>query len=396
MSEYQYYEFRAIDRALTEPEMRELRTLSTRAQITPVSFVNFYNYGDFRGDPDKLMEKYFDAFLYTANWGTHRFMLRLPRALVDVQAAAQYCSGDHASHQVKGDGIILEFFSDDENGAALEDDDEDQGTLASLIPVRAGLLAGDLRALYLGWLLSVRMGDFEDEVEEEPPVPAGLGELSTALTSFVGFLRIDRDLIAVAAEQSPARRDIEPSREEWVAWIRGLPAGEQEALLLRVAEGESPHLRGEMLRQYRRDAGPSAGPQGQAVAAVERRSAADLLAAAERHATERKRQEAERRATEKARRDREQAAARAKYLEGLQGREAEIWSRVEALIDTKRPTDYDQAVIFLVDLRDLAARSQREAEFDSRVRSLRGRHALKVSFLRRLDAAAVGAGWPPK
>jgi hypothetical protein len=47
--------------------MDELRRYSSRAQITPSSFVNVYNYGDFRGDPDELIEKYFDAFLYLAN-----------------------------------------------------------------------------------------------------------------------------------------------------------------------------------------------------------------------------------------------------------------------------------------------------------------------------------------
>jgi hypothetical protein len=40
MSEYQYYEFQAIDRPLTERQMDELRKLSTRAEITPTSFTN--------------------------------------------------------------------------------------------------------------------------------------------------------------------------------------------------------------------------------------------------------------------------------------------------------------------------------------------------------------------
>jgi hypothetical protein len=55
MSEYQYYEFLSIDRPLTEDDMAELRALSTRATITPVSFTNEYNWDDFRGNPDKLM-----------------------------------------------------------------------------------------------------------------------------------------------------------------------------------------------------------------------------------------------------------------------------------------------------------------------------------------------------
>jgi len=48
MSEYQYYEFLTIDRPLTAKEMTELRVLSTRATITPVSFTNKYNWGDFK------------------------------------------------------------------------------------------------------------------------------------------------------------------------------------------------------------------------------------------------------------------------------------------------------------------------------------------------------------
>ncbi len=35
MSEYQYYEFVAIDRPLSKGEMADLRALSTRAEITP-------------------------------------------------------------------------------------------------------------------------------------------------------------------------------------------------------------------------------------------------------------------------------------------------------------------------------------------------------------------------
>ncbi|MBL7213437.1 MAG: hypothetical protein ISS61_13755 [Desulfobacteraceae bacterium] len=48
MSEYQYYEFRAIDRPLDEKAIQSLRNLSSRAQITPTSFVNEYNWGILR------------------------------------------------------------------------------------------------------------------------------------------------------------------------------------------------------------------------------------------------------------------------------------------------------------------------------------------------------------
>ena len=38
-----------------------------RAAISPTRFVNIYRWGNFKGDPSRLMEQMFDAFLYWAN-----------------------------------------------------------------------------------------------------------------------------------------------------------------------------------------------------------------------------------------------------------------------------------------------------------------------------------------
>ena len=43
MSEYQYYEFKAIDRPLTDREIRAIRRITTRAELTPTSFMNEYH-----------------------------------------------------------------------------------------------------------------------------------------------------------------------------------------------------------------------------------------------------------------------------------------------------------------------------------------------------------------
>ena len=45
MSEYQYYEFLALDRPLTSKQREELRQLSTRAEITATRFANEYHWG---------------------------------------------------------------------------------------------------------------------------------------------------------------------------------------------------------------------------------------------------------------------------------------------------------------------------------------------------------------
>jgi hypothetical protein len=58
VSEYQYYEFLALDRPLTDKQRAELRSISTRAEITATRFVNEYQWGDLRGDPRKMVERY--------------------------------------------------------------------------------------------------------------------------------------------------------------------------------------------------------------------------------------------------------------------------------------------------------------------------------------------------
>jgi hypothetical protein len=46
---------------------------------------------------------------------------------------------------------------------------EPGGQLAAVVQARSDLAAGDLRLLYLGWLLAVQTGE-----DTEPPVPPGL------------------------------------------------------------------------------------------------------------------------------------------------------------------------------------------------------------------------------
>ena len=113
MSEYQYYEFQAIDRPLTKAEMAAVRALSTRATITPTRFQNEYHWGDFKGDPLVLMERYYDAHVYYANWGTRQFMLRLPRELLDAETVLRYCFSDWAEVHTKGEFTILDFIQHD-------------------------------------------------------------------------------------------------------------------------------------------------------------------------------------------------------------------------------------------------------------------------------------------
>src|SRR5437879_4573808 len=122
MSEYQYYEFVAIDRPLDADEQAAVESLSTRAQITATSFVNEYHWGDFKGDPNELMERFYDAHLYLANWGTRRVMFRLPRAVLDPGVAEAYCTTEEAVAWSTPESVVLSFTSDDEGASDFDYD----------------------------------------------------------------------------------------------------------------------------------------------------------------------------------------------------------------------------------------------------------------------------------
>jgi hypothetical protein len=257
MSEYQYYEFLAVDRPLTVAEQAEVRELSTRARITATSFTNEYEWGDFRGDPRELMTRYYDAHLYLANWGTRQIMLRLPRAVLSPELAGQYCVDGCVEVAVTTESVILELASEDESG---EWADGAEDSLSAIAGVRAELAAGDLRALYLAWLSAY--GGWEpadeaftddDEDDLEPPVPAGLGSLTAPQRALADFLRVDPDLLMVAALASPELADVSEDPGAVAAHVAGLPAAEKDRLLLLVASNQAPRARLELLRGLRKD-----------------------------------------------------------------------------------------------------------------------------------------------
>jgi hypothetical protein len=382
MSEYQYYEFQAIDRPLDEREMRALRQYSTRATITPTRFVNFYDWGNFKGDPDAWMQRYFDAFLYFAGWGERLLMLRLPRRLLDPKTARRYCRTESVSVRITGDFVVLSFLS----GEPQDDDDADdgEGWLSSLIPLRADLTNGDQRALYLAWLLAAQKGELDDE-DPEPPCPAGLRKLSAPLRAFADFLCIDQDLLATAAERSAKPDDTVPAGE-LRRWVAGLPDTDKTALLMRLVKENEPHLRVELLRRFRdsRQRKPTREP------ARPPRTVAELLEAAEQRAEERRHQEAARARRAREQAERKEAAARARYLDKLARREAEAWRKIDALIATRQPGRYDEAVTLLKDLWDMGRHQGRAAGIERRIRRLQDKHAGKPSLLDRLRRAGLG------
>ncbi|MEV6689867.1 hypothetical protein AB0M35_00105 [Micromonospora sp. NPDC051196] len=359
----------------------ELRSLSTRADITATSFVNTYEWGDFKGDPRTLMERYFDAHLYLANWGTRRLVLRLPKHVLDPATVARYCQGDSASAWTAGKHVIIDLHDEDEDGTD-EWDIDGHGLLTSIVPVRAGLAAGDLRLLYLAWLRCVQSEEIADD-EPEPPVPGGMGTLGAPLTAVAEFLRIDPDLIAAAAAGSAPATSGEPTAAQLRTWVVGLPVRDKDVILTDLITGGDSHLRSRLLRRYR-DEHRTDTPTP-AVA----RTAGELLATAAELRAQRERRDTEQRERDRIRRERSAAAARQRHLDTLAVDQPAAWQRVDELIATKKPREYDTAVQLLVDLRDLAEGGGDSMSFRHRLAELRAVHARKPSLLERLNLAGL-------
>jgi hypothetical protein len=181
MSEYQCYEFRAIHRALTDRQMRELRAISTRAAISHTSFSNYYTFGDLKANPRDLLVKYCDASLYFAHWLFLELAFRYPKGAVDVRALRRYTMGQTIEVRSTAQHVVVAI-SVESDGDSFDTADDASGWLSSLIRLRADLASGDDRVLYLGWLLDVQSGEIDDNAVE-PARPDGARQPHSNATS---------------------------------------------------------------------------------------------------------------------------------------------------------------------------------------------------------------------
>ena len=354
MSEYQYYEFLAVDRPLTRAEQDGLRGLSSRARITANSFTNEYEWGDFRGDPVALMSAFFDLHVYHANWGTHRLMIRLPVRLIGRDTIESLVLDDEwAKVHDAGDNLILDI---ELNEIDLDYVDNGTSWLAMLAPLRADLLAGDRRVLYLIWLMAV---EYQFARPESPEPLDGIGPMTDALDAFARFFQIDPNLVAAAAERGNA-----PATLDAATVVAALTEAEKTALLIRVFDGDplvSPELRGKA--RHARTGNAAVVPR--TVEALRKRA----QAIGEEKAGEERAKE---------------VAARRTRVDAILKRGDAVWREVEAEIELRNNSGYDRATALLRHLREVAEDRDTLADFASRLAAIRSRHARKGQFIVRI------------
>lgn len=382
MSEYQHYQF-AADAPLTDGQLAEIRALTTRARLTRHSFVNTYGWGDFKGNAQLLVETHYDAHLYFANWGTRRLILRWPVAALSLDTAETYCVGDSADSWESGEYVLIALESDNEddpedfNDLFGDDGDRDEQWLPSINRARRPVAEGDLRLLYLAWLLCAQGGELGDD-ELEPPVPPGLGDLPEPLADLAAFLRIDDDLIAAAAQRSsrPAPR---PALAAHQAWIAALDAGEKDTVLATLLHSGDLQPLYELRRRFQDTLTPAAP-------ASARRTVAELRAAVPAQRARRIACEEQQEADERERAARVQREAQNRRLADLQHDPGAAWQRVGDLLTRRGTRHYPEVVGLLGDLAALADRDDATAAFAERYAGFIAAHRTKRALLRDLRA----------
>lgn len=373
MSEYQYYEFAAVDGPISDEGLDYARGCSSRATVSRVRWHNVYHFGSFHGSEETLL-KYYDAHLYIANWGIVRLGLAFPEGCLPPAAIKPYLRGgkryeDTLTVKEIGGRCIVSWERNEEGGWWQT---EGGGILDQLIGIREELMRGDYRALFLGWLANFDPDEWQDPKDSAvvvPPIPAALNRLSPALEELIEHFPVDRDALAVAAGLSGVATG---NAITLATVLEGLPAPRMRALLERVAQGDGSRVMSELNRLTH---------PARTIPARPAMSCTDFAAQTIEIRQARRKQEAEAAA---AKRKQEEETRRQRLAKVMQ-RADTIWNDLNQLMDQKVASAYEQAAAQLQELRDAHEQAGEHARFQQRLTAFRERYARRSAMLRRIE-----------
>jgi len=372
MSEYQYVGFRAIDGPVSEENLDFMRRQSSRAEITPWSFDNEYHYGDFHGDAAEMLRRGYEFHLHYANYGIRKLMVRLPNGLPDAKAAEPYFEQDSISFlkDKQGRGGILCIGPYFESGD-LDDLWETDDFLDRLLPLRAEILDGDLRPLYLAHLAVACDGNHDPDDEKESPVPAGLDKLTDAQRALAELYGLSEALIAAAAQNSPSLPERTDSENQYVAWLQRQPEAAKIEWLAQLMADPRSAVRREILAEFQKSQIATSWPTIRLD-----RTIAELKAAAEEIHRENNRRNAEKAGRQRAQKLADMAADPMRTLH-----------ETEQLVKQRTTDAYRQIATMLADLQEALSGGKQSGLAVQQARKLRDKnptlHHLTAALRRR-------------
>jgi hypothetical protein len=377
MSEYQFVAFRAIDAPVSKKNLAYMRRQSTRAEITPRSFVNEYTYGDFRGDAAEMLRRGYDIHLHYANFGIRSIFFRLPNGFPDSEAAKSYLDGESIRFMKDkgGSGGTLAIEPRHEPGD-LEELWDIERWLDRLAPLRSEILNGDLRPLYLAHLAV--SCDIEHDPEEavEAPLPAGLESLTKAQRALAKFYEISEAMVAAAVQEIGPPPTVEDSSKAHLEWLHSQAASQKDAWLAELMRGQSSKVRSDILAKFRKDRPSATWPTvelGRTIAELQKTANEIQQAIEDRSAAEAARKRAMKLA--------KMADAPEPYLE-----------QTEKLVAERTTDAYDKVARLLADLRESLLERGQSGIAEQQAEKLTKMHPT----LRHLTAALRRKGFLPK
>jgi len=371
MSEYQYVGFRAIDRPVSEENLEYMRGQSSRAEITPLAFDNEYHFGDFHGDALEMLRRGYDIHLHYANYGIRKLLIRFPHGLPDDGAAKPYFVEDSLRFlkDKQGQSGTLCIQPYHESGD-LEDLWDVGKIIDRLAPLRAEILDGDLRPLYLAHLAIACDSEHDPEETKESPVPAGLGELTGAQCALAELYDLSDALIAAAARDVPPLPSQGDLRNQHAEWLHGQSQATKDAWLAQLMSDPRSTARMEILAAFRKSRNVPAWPT------VRRdRTIVELLAAAAEIEKENNRKSAE-----------EAARLKKKRRAAMKADPGKVLRETEQLVNGRTREAYSKISKLLAELRESLAGSEQSGLAERQAQKLKKANptlTLLVSELRR-------------
>ena len=374
MSEYQYYEWQKLESPLTIAEQNAVDALSSHIEVSAMQASVSYNWSSFGHDPMRVLAKYFDAYLYFANWGSYELAFSFLKGLIDAAALEVYFDEEHVNIREIEGKLVLKFEKRDDDGYG--GDYEEQSHLSTLSRLRDDIIQGDHRVLYIAWLNAMaEQADWYEEDEDdpdnfyqdpEPPVPAGLNELSLPLRTFMDAFEVDPFLVSAAAERSS--RLVPLKKTAFDSAISKLSRQEADEFLLKIANAE-PGAVTALRKKLRSFDEPTSKAQS------EPRTIGELFQRAkELEEIEKKRAAEERRKNHIAR------------MKKLEKEEPQLWLDVEkVLTGGAKASVYDDATEILARLHELAEYKGEEFRFKTQVQRFAKQYERRWGLIQRWE-----------
>lgn len=371
MSEFQQYEFHAIDKPLNQEGLKAVGAMSSRVRLSPRKAVFTYNYSDFRQDEEKVLLGYFDFMLYMSNWGSKRIMMKFPLDMVDYDILKQYRISvvDCYSQDiriVKKAGFLLLDINYVEEDSYDWIDEGDYGY--NFLNMRDEIMNGNYQSLFVVWLKYLSMmydGDsFSHSYSfDSGLIPDNLSTLGITASAVKDFFSIEEDWLDIMISYSKKKEEkpfdiesklLEMPKARMLEYMRMIVAGETNLTIRLIKELKSKDSRNE-------------GVKSKQIKLLEIGTKVNTA----REARQKKKQE------ENARRELAEMKALRKNIE-------ECKTEIINYIEKGGNKCYDAAVTNLMTLKRMHEFFNSRSEFAEFLNSLITKYSRKSSFVRRV------------